>query len=213
MKIYKILVLISVLIIMSGCSQKKKEIVESTSTEHKIETATITEAYTTEATTEEKILQKGSSQNPYKVGEVATIDATNIETNKEVVYELSVDGWEGANLIGNMAIIDAVENTSIRVWGSTMIPYLYRENLMEISDSNTDISSSPNPTVLGYELYMTVGGNGKVYYCPKLYSDADSLSDIKYIVFKYWKYNEGEKIDYYTNFSAECWFEVPQYNE
>ena len=34
-----------------------------------------------------------------------------------------------------------------------------------------------------------------------------------YIVFKYWKYNEGEKIDYYTNFSAECWFEVPQYNE
>ena len=84
---------------------------------------------------------------------------------------------------------------------------------MEISDSNTDISSSPDPTVLGYELYMTVGGNGKVYYCPKLYSDADSLSDIKYIVFKYWKYNEGEKIDYYTNFSAECWFEVPQYNE
>ena len=213
MKIYKILVLISVLIIMSGCSQEKKEIVESTSKEHKIETSTITEAYTTEATTEEKILQKGSSQNPYKVGEVATIDATNIETNKEVVYELSVDGWEDANLIGNMAIIDAVENTSIRVWGSTMIPYLYRENLMEISDSNTDISSSPNPTVLGYELYMTVGGNGKVYYCPKLYSDADSLSDIKYIVFKYWKYNEGEKIDYYTNFSAECWFEVPQYNE
>lgn len=213
MKIYKILVLISVLMIMSGCSQEKKETVESTSTEHEIETATITEAYTTEVTTEEKILQKGSSQNPYKVGEVATIDATNIETNKEVVYELSVDGWEGANLIGNIAIIDAAENTSIRVWGSTMIPYLYRENLMEISDSNTDISSSPNPTVLGYELYMTVGGNGKVYYCPKLYSDADSLSDIKYIVFKYWKYNEGEKIDYYTNFSAECWFEVPQYNE
>ena len=83
------------------------------------------------------------------------------------MYELSVDGWEGANLIGNMAIIDAVENTSIRVWGSTMIPYLYREK-EDLGEYYYNSITKVKPGITGY---WQVNGRNDVDFEERAYMD------------------------------------------
>ena len=205
-------------VVLCGCGQTQNATTSETTTEQTTEITTTQEETTTEETTEvttERIPEKGSAKDPYKVGETAAISAYDFETAKRVDYEVTVDGWEGTELTGTITIVDADTDTSIRVWGSSLIPYLYRENYVEISNATTAISTYHNATVIDseYELHMLAGGSTNVYYCPSLYSDTDSLSDIKYVVFKYLKYSDNLDVTCNTDLSNECWFEIPQYEE
>ena len=221
-KIVKISKVVPSIIILSfvlcGCGQTQNTTISETTTEQTTEIATTQEEPTTEVTTEattERIPEKGSAKDPYKAGETATISAYDFKTAKRVDYEVTVDGWEGNELTGTITIVDADTDTAIKVWGSSLIPYLYRENYVEISNSTTSISTYHNATIIDseYELHMLAGGSTNVYYCPTLYSDTDSLSDIKYVVFKYLKYSDNLEVTYDTELSNECWFEIPRYEE
>lgn len=219
MKIGKaVLDIIILSVVLCGCGQTQNTTISETTTEQTTEIATTQEEPTTEATTEattERIPEKGSAKDPYKSGETATISAYDFKTAKRVDYEVTVDGWEGNELTGTITIVDADTDTAIKVWGSSLIPYLYRENYVEISNSTTSISTYLNATIIDseYELHMLAGGSTNVYYCPTLYSDTDSLSDIKYVVFKYLKYSDDLEVTYDTELSNECWFEIPRYEE
>lgn len=219
MKLHKIIFVITILVFaLCGCGQIQNATISETTTEQTTEITTTQEETTTEVTTEvttERIPEKGSVKDPYKVGETATISAYDFDTAKRVNYELTVNGWEENELTGTITIVDADTDTTIRVWGSSLIPYLYKENYVEITNATTAISTYHNATILDteFELHMLAGGSTNVYYCPSLYSDTDSLSDIKYVVFKYLKYSDNLEVTNDIDLTNECWFEIPQYEE
>ena len=206
--------------LLYGCTQNTNSttelstnlITEEHTTELENTSETTTEEITTEASTEQTPAEKGSIENPYKIDDIATITTMNFSTNEKVVYELKILGWEGDNIKGELKLTESDTKTSVDVWGDTLIPYVYNENLTELTSATVWVSSIADSTFGFNELNMAVGGESTAYFIVSSYED-NVLNQTKYLVVKYFGY-DGVSTAYDKQFNMdECWFELPSYGE
>ncbi len=213
-KIFITTMLIAVLL-TGGCGQSKENATTELTTQNTTEIATTeleitTETATTEEVTTESIPEKGSKENPYQIGDTATIEAMDFWTAEKIVFNIRVDGWEGRDLIGEIGIEETSINDLISVDEDAIFAYLHKDNYIMLTDNIVAISSIPNGEFASTDLKLPGVSSSNVYYSPWSEVNDETLKEAKYIVFYYYKYNDSQ---IFSSRKDSCWFEIPTYGE
>lgn len=202
-------------VVLCGCGQTQNATTSETTTEQTTEITTTQEETTTEATTEvttERMPEKGAYNNPYKFGEVATIQATDFWTYEKIVLNIKVGEWKNRDLTCEIEIKETDVTSSISIDEDAVFVYLYDNNYKQLSSDFLTISNVPNGEFSSTDLVLAGVGSAEAYLCPFSDIDTNTLANAKYVVFQYYEYS-GTPTERYQARMDECWFEIPQYAE
>lgn len=213
-KIFITIMLIATLL-TGGCVQSKENATTELTTQNTTKIATTELEITTEVTTTEEVTtvstpEKGSKENPYQMGDTATIEAMDYWTSEKIVLSIRVDGWEGRDLIGEIGIEETSINDLISVDEDAIYAYLHKDNYIMLTDDFVAISSVPNGEFASTDLKLPGVSSSNVYYSPWSDVSHEALKEAKYIVFYYYKYNDSQ---IFSPRPDSCWFEIPTYGE